>query len=100
MVMGEGAPRLPQTLCAVAPGFASETQVMALDLAGYAVSAGAACSSGKVTGSAVIKAMGFADLAGCALRVSGGWATTKQDWAGFAQAWLKAHARVAGRKVA
>lgn len=99
VVMGEGAPRLPQTLSLAAPGFASETQVMALDLAGFAVSAGAACSSGKVTGSRVIKEMGREDLAPFALRVSGGWDTTEDDWRGFAQAWLAAQARAA-RKVA
>ncbi len=99
VVMGEGAPRLPQTLSFAAPGFASETQVMALDLAGYAVSAGAACSSGKVTGSRVVSEMGRPDLAPFALRVSGGWDTTEDDWRGFAQAWLAAQARAA-RKVA
>jgi cysteine desulfurase len=99
VVMGEGAPRLPQTLSFAAPGFASQTQVMALDLAGYAVSAGAACSSGKVTGSRVISEMGRPDLAPFALRVSGGWDTTEDDWRGFAQAWLAARMRAA-RKVA
>jgi cysteine desulfurase len=99
LVMGEGAPRLPQTLSFAAPGFASETQVMAMDLAGYAVSAGAACSSGKVTGSRVVSEMGRPDLAPFALRVSGGWDTTEDDWRGFAKAWLVAQARAA-RKVA
>ncbi len=99
VVMGEGAPRLPQTLSVAAPGFGSETQVMALDLAGYAVSAGAACSSGKVTGSRVFMEMCRTDLAPFALRISGGWDTTEDDWRGFAQAWLAAHARAA-RKVA
>ena len=79
------------------PGFGSELQVMSLDLAGYAVSAGAACSSGKVTGSRVIKAMGREDLASFTLRVSGGWATTEADWQGFADAWLQAQARAARR---
>jgi cysteine desulfurase len=99
-VLAESAPRLPQTLSFAAPGFSSETQVMALDLGGYAVSAGAACSSGKVTASRVVAVMGREDLAPYALRVSGGWATTQQDWQGFAEAWLQAHARVASRKVA
>ena len=54
---------------------------MLLDLAGVMVSAGAACSSGKVKASPVLAAMGRADLAGCAIRVSGGWATTAEaDW--------------------
>lgn len=99
IVMGEGADRLPQTLSIAAPGFDSQTQVMAMDLAGYSVSAGAACSSGKVTGSRVITEMGRPELATFTLRVSGGWDTTEDDWRGFAQAWLAAHAR-AVRKVA
>src|SRR5690606_36961176 len=57
-IYGANAPRLPNTLCFAAPGFAGETQVMALDLAGVAVSAGAACSSGKVSRSHVLEAMG------------------------------------------
>ncbi len=99
VVMGEGAARLPQTLSIAAPGFESQTQVMAMDLAGYAVSAGAACSSGKVTGSRVITEMGHPDLANFALRISGGWDTSEDDWRGFAKAWLAAQARTA-RKVA
>ena len=46
--VGKGAPRLPNTSCIVAPGWKGETQVMQMDLAGFAVSAGSACSSGKV----------------------------------------------------
>ena len=53
---------------------------MALDLAGVMVSAGSACSSGKVKASHVLEAMGQGDLAACAIRVSGGWATTEADW--------------------
>ena len=90
VVLGEGAERLPQTLCFAAEGFASELQVMLLDLAGVQVSAGSACSSGKVKASRVVAAMGRDDLAPCALRVSGGWATTEDDWARFGDAWLEA----------
>ncbi len=93
VVLGEGAPRLPNTLCLAAPGFSSELQVMALDLAGVMVSAGSACSSGKVKASPVIRAMGREDLAGSVIRVSGGWATTEADWIQFADAWLEAFAR-------
>ena len=70
---------------------------MTLDLAGVMVSAGSACSSGKLKSSPVITAMGRADLAGCSIRVSGGWATTEDDWARFAEAWLDARVRHAGR---
>jgi cysteine desulfurase len=97
-IMGEAAPRLPNTLCIASPGFASDLQVMALDLAGVMVSAGSACSSGKVKASAILTAMNQGDLAGCAIRVSGGWATTEADWQFFVEAWLKAHARHAARR--
>jgi cysteine desulfurase len=92
VVMGQGAPRLDQTLCFAAEGFGSELQVMQMDLAGVMVSAGSACSSGKVKASRVVEAMGRPDLAPFALRVSGGWATTQDDWKTFTEAWLKAYA--------
>ncbi|HEY2481099.1 MAG TPA: cysteine desulfurase family protein [Caulobacteraceae bacterium] len=92
-VLGAGAPRLPQTLCIATPGFSSEVQVMALDLAGVMVSAGAACSSGKVKASRVVETMGRPDLASASIRVSGGWASTAADWRRCGDAWLEAHAR-------
>jgi cysteine desulfurase len=97
-VIGEGAPRLPQTLCFATPGFASDLQVMGLDLAGVMVSAGAACSSGKVKASRVAEAMGLTDLAPYVLRVSGGWATTAADWAACADAWEQIFARHQARR--
>jgi cysteine desulfurase len=87
VVLGKGAPRLPQTLAFARAGFPSELQVMGLDLAGVMVSAGAACSSGKVKGSHVAEAMGHRGLAPFVVRVSGGWASTKSDWLSFAEAW-------------
>jgi cysteine desulfurase len=98
VVMGEAAPRLPNTLCVAAPGYPSDLQVMSLDLAGVMVSAGSACSSGKVKASPVLAAMGQGDLAGCAIRVSGGWDTTPDDWNRFADVWLQAHDRHAARR--
>jgi cysteine desulfurase len=92
-VIGEGAALLPNTLCLAAPGFASDLQVMALDLAGVMVSAGSACSSGKVKASHAVTAMGLHELAPYALRVSCGWASTAADWDQFAEAWLEAHVR-------
>lgn len=97
-VLGGGAGRLPNTLCVAVPDYPAELQVMNLDLAGVMVSAGSACSSGKVKPSHVITAMGREDLAGCAIRVSGGWATTAQDWNRFVEAWMKAHDRHAARR--
>ncbi len=89
-----GPPRLPNTTCVVTPGWRGETQVMAMDLAGFAVSAGAACSSGKVRASRVLGAMGYDEtLAGSALRVSLGIETTRAEVDAFLRAWGKASAR-------
>lgn len=98
VVMGFAAPRLANTLCVATPGLASDIQVMGLDLAGVMVSAGAACSSGKVKASPVLSAMGQGDLAACAIRVSGGWNTTVADWDRFVEAWVQVHARHAARR--
>lgn len=87
VIVGEEARRLDGTLCVAYPGFPAERQVMALDLAGVMVSAGSACSSGKVKASHVLQAMGLNDLAACAIRVSGGWSTTASDWSAFVEAW-------------
>ncbi|HQT87376.1 MAG TPA: aminotransferase class V-fold PLP-dependent enzyme [Acidiphilium sp.] len=72
-IIGHDAPRLPNTTCLAVPLVAAQTQVIALDLAGIAVSAGSACSSGKVARSHVLDAMGLDALAGCAIRVSLPW---------------------------
>jgi cysteine desulfurase len=98
VVLGEGAERLPQTLCLAGMGFGSEIQVMTLDLAGVMVSAGSACSSGKVKASRVVEAMGRSDLAPYALRVSGGWASTEDDWINCGDAWLAAWKRIGARR--
>lgn len=87
-MFGQAAPRLPNTICVGLPGIASETQVMALDLAGVCVSAGAACSSGKVAVSHVLAAMRIApELAASAIRISLGWQTTARDVERFLAAW-------------
>ncbi len=86
--VGNEGPRLPNTSCIVTPGWKGETQVMAMDLAGFAVSSGSACSSGKVRESRVLKAMGFDDLAASsAIRVSLGPTTTEDEVQRFANAW-------------
>ncbi len=90
--------RLPNTSCFIANGWKGETQVMALDLAGFAISAGSACSSGKVKASPVLAALGYDDdAARCAVRVSLGIETTEDDVMRFAQTWTKTYARAIAR---
>lgn len=92
--VGKGRKRLPNTSCFVTSGWKGETQVMAMDLAGFAVSAGSACSSGKVKTSRVLRALGLDDeAAACALRVSLGIETTEDEVLRFAEAWGKKMAR-------
>lgn len=98
VTVAAGAERLAGVLCIAAPGAPSAHQVMALDLEGIRVSAGSACSSGKVRESHVLKAMGLEDLAGCAIRASGGWASTEDDWSRFAEAWIRMSERYAARR--
>ncbi|MDT8855712.1 aminotransferase class V-fold PLP-dependent enzyme [Paracoccaceae bacterium Fryx2] len=97
--VGNTGARLPNTTCLVTPGWKGETQVMQMDLAGFAVSAGSACSSGKVRASRALRAMGFDEgAAASAIRVSLGPATTQDDVLRFAEAWL-AQARKFGERV-
>jgi cysteine desulfurase len=94
VVYGGDVARSPNTLCVAMPGVASATQVMALDLAGVMVSAGAACSSGKVKRSHVLEAMGVpAAEADCAIRISLGWSTTAADIDLLVEAWGALYAR-------
>ncbi|NEU13640.1 cysteine desulfurase [Methylobacterium sp. BTF04] len=82
VVFGDGAPRLPNTLSFAIPGLDAPTAVMALDLAGIAVSSGSACASGKVARSPVLAAMGVSPaVAAGALRVSFGWNSVESDGA-------------------
>ena len=94
VVCGDGAPRLANTTCLALPGVRADAQVIALDLAGIAVSAGAACSSGKVAASHVLAAMGLGPLAGQAIRVSLPWNATAADAAAFAAAYPPVAARL------
>ena len=97
VVMGAGAPRLPNTTCLALPGVRAETQVIALDLAGVQVSAGAACSSGKVARSHVLDAMGAGALAGEAIRVSLPWCAGPAEVDAFLLAYRAMAARLSRR---
>ena len=88
--VGKGSDRLPNTSCFAVPGWKGETQVMQMDLAGIAISAGSACSSGKVRASRVLRAMRYDDAtASSAIRVSLGVETTRQDVERFCEIWLR-----------
>ena len=95
VVFAETAPRLPNTVCFAVPGVEAATLMIALDLAGVAVSSGSACSSGKVAPSHVLAAMGVRpDLARGAIRLSLGWASTETDVELFASAFASVVARM------
>ena len=94
---GQGAPRLPNTTSILLPGVAAETQVIALDLAGVLVSAGAACSSGKVGASHVLAAMGLGPDAACAIRVSLPWNAPGDAAERFVAAWSAMRTRLSRR---
>ncbi len=99
VTIGAGAPRLANTACLALPAVRAEQQVIALDLAGLAVSAGAACSSGKVARSHVLAAMGVGALAGEAIRVSLPWNADDGHVAAFTAAY-RAMAERMGRRAA
>lgn len=72
--------RLPNTSCFAIPGKKSETQLINLDLKGFALSSGSACSSGRVSTSHVLTAMGYSkEISECAIRLSVGIETSESD---------------------
>ncbi|MEM8869330.1 MAG: aminotransferase class V-fold PLP-dependent enzyme [Pseudomonadota bacterium] len=92
--IGRDQLRLANTSCFATPGWNGGTQVMQMDLAGYAISAGSACSSGKVKQSRVLRAMGYdSATASSAVRVSLGPTTTEAQVLGFAKTWAGAYRR-------
>lgn len=94
VVFGALQKRLPNTICLAVPEWRGETQVMQMDLAGFAISAGSACSSGKVKASRVIKAMGYDDnIASSVIRVSLGRDTTQAEVEKFAATWIEHYRR-------
>jgi len=101
VIFGTNASRLGNTSNFALPGIAAETALMALDLDGVMVSSGAACSSGKVKPSHVLKAMGVTDdLARSALRVSLGWNSTQSDVDAVTVSLAKLAQRVRAREAA
>ncbi len=98
VVFGRETKRLPNTSYFSAPGWKGETQVMQMDMAGFAVSAGSACSSGKIRPSQVLLAMGLDEnTASSAIRVSIGPTTTLDQLMRFADQWLAAKRRFQAR---
>jgi cysteine desulfurase len=95
VIFGMRAERLPNTTLISVPGIKAETALIALDLDGIAASSGSACSSGKVTASHVVKAMGVATgLAAGAVRLSLGRDTTEAEIERFLSAWSKLVSRL------
>lgn len=101
MVFGTVSKRVAAISCIAMPGVRNDTQLIAFDLGGFAVSSGAACSSGKVQPSPVLKAMGVDEvMATSAIRVSFGWGTTSLELEKLAQNWLELYQRCSKTKAA
>jgi cysteine desulfurase len=101
VVLAGRVERLPNTSCIAVPSTKAETLVIGLDLAGVAVSAGSACSSGKVETSHVLSAMGLSpEIAQGAIRVSLGFGTVSADIERFIGAWSELIKRMRQRQEA
>ena len=101
VIFGEASPRLPNTSNFAIAGVPAETAVVALDLDGVMISSGAACSSGKVQQSHVLKAMGVQPaLSSCGLRVSFGWTSSEDDVDAVLAALERLVVRIRERKAA
>jgi cysteine desulfurase len=99
VILSAGAPRLPNTTCFAVPGIAAETAVIAFDLEGVALSAGAACSSGKVGPSQALAAMQVSpEIARGAVRASLGWNSTETDVERFLEVWARVHSALTQRR--
>ena len=88
-VFGENTARLFNTTSIAMPSRLAEAQVMGFDLTGIAISAGSACSSGKVSASHVLKAMGAGKKAERAIRISSGWNSKDHEFDKCADIWLQ-----------
>jgi cysteine desulfurase len=101
VIFGEDAERVANTTCIAVANIPAETVLIALDLDGFAVGAGAACSSGKVVQSHVLSAMGYdTSLSSAAIRISSGWQTQEKDLDAFADAWARIINRARARTAA
>lgn len=98
-VFGEEVSRVPGVMYIAQPDWASNLQLIHMDMAGICVSSGAACSSGKVKASRVVAAMGFPELADKVLRISAGWTTTDSDWCRFWDVWSEGYDKYLKRRV-
>ena len=98
-IFGKDAPRVANTTMFSLPGVSSETQLIALDLAGICVSNGSACASGTVKASHVLCGMGVGETeAGSSLRVSLGWNSTEQEVDYFIRKWAEMYERIQSRR--
>ena len=96
-IFGKGLARLPNTSKFAIQELKSELQVMGLDLDGVSISAGSACSAGRIETPYVLAAMGVPeDIGLCAIRVSFGWTSTEDDVDRFIAAWNKLYNRKLG----
>jgi cysteine desulfurase len=93
VIFGADQQRLPNTTLCALPGMKAETAIIAFDLEGFALSSGAACSSGKVQPSHVLAALGVPPpQARAALRISVGPTTTESEIDRFVRAWINVSA--------
>ncbi|MBA4274967.1 MAG: cysteine desulfurase [Alphaproteobacteria bacterium] len=98
-VVGSDVERLCNTSMLLMPHVPSETQLMHFDLSGFCVSAGSACSSGRIEPSHVLQAMGLSkEQASTAIRVSLGWANTTADIEAFSLCWKQLHERLSSNQ--
>jgi cysteine desulfurase len=99
VIFGAGSPRLCSTCCFAIPGLAAETALIGLDLDGVMMSSGSTCSSGKLSVSHVLTAMGVDEkLGSCALRASFGWSSTMEDVNAALQSLIKLRDRARAPK--
>ncbi len=100
MFVGRNKTRLPNTSCFISEGWKAESQVIQMDLAGFSISAGSACSSGKIRHSRILQAMGYSEsLAANAVRVSLGPDSTEDKIIDFCKIWLEREKKFRERTV-